>query len=365
MKGYMDKRITDAIKGCALICMFVHHFFTFPNWYIEGVSYPELTEFAALFREPLKICVPVFAFLTGYFYFFNTKKSMRYSVQKISDVLVSYWMVYIPLLIFAVSTKCYRVNAADIFYEMLALKRPIMSFCWYVYFYYCTMLLLPLLSRNTKAIPFAADIVVWLLLPNIACIVFIHWNNNDLIQQIPQNMKLWFPCVAAGYLFAKHKLFDLFDSFLGNTKPYWNILLYVLLIIGSAMGRYVCDSFTIGSILVRDIPYNLTFSMDIVYSPIFIYGLAKLLQCVKISWILKLLGELGKKSLVMWFVHCCFFSCCSPLTQKILYFPKNPILVTIFGLLLCYVAAVLFSYVIDPVLKRKNAFLRGGKKTAE
>ena len=143
------------------------------------------------------------------------------------------------------------------------------------------------------------------------------------------------------------------------------ILLYVLLIIGSAMGRFVCDSFTIGSILVRDIPYNLTFSMDIVYSPIFIYGLAKLLQCVKISWILKLLGELGKKSLVMWFVHCCFFSCCSPLTQKILYFPKNPILVTIFGLLLCYVAAVLFSYIIDPVLKRKNAFLRGGKKTAE
>ena len=357
MKEYMTKRITDAIKGVALIFMFVHHFFTFPDWYVEGISYPELLEFARIFRLPLKMCVPVFAFLTGYFYFFNADKSMRYSIRKILDVLVSYWVVYIFLLVFAVLTNCYTFNAADILWEMFALKRPIMTFCWYVSFYYCTMLLLPLLSRNTKKIPFAADICVWLLLPNVICLLIMHYNKFNAIQQLPKNMKEWFPCVAIGYLFAKHNLFDLFDSFLENAKQHWKIVLYILLVSGSAMGRFVSDSFTIGFIEIRNVSYNLIFSTDIFYTPIFVYGLAKLLQSVKINQIHKLLGELGRKSLIMWFVHCIFFNCCKTLTQKILYVPQNPILVTIFGLLLCYIAAVMLSFIITSILKRKNSII--------
>lgn len=65
--SYLDRPISDAIKGIALIFMFIHHFFTFPEWYVSGISYPELSLFARLFCWPLKICVSVFAFLTGYF----------------------------------------------------------------------------------------------------------------------------------------------------------------------------------------------------------------------------------------------------------------------------------------------------------
>jgi uncharacterized membrane protein len=68
--SYLKRDISSAIKGIALICMFLHHFFTFPDWYVEGISYPYLLGIVQYFYAPLKMCIPVFAFLTGYFYCF-------------------------------------------------------------------------------------------------------------------------------------------------------------------------------------------------------------------------------------------------------------------------------------------------------
>ena len=53
---YFDRNMTDLLKGVALIFMFVHHLFTFPSWYIDSISYPELEAFAHIFCMPFKIC---------------------------------------------------------------------------------------------------------------------------------------------------------------------------------------------------------------------------------------------------------------------------------------------------------------------
>ena len=63
--------MTNILKGIAVIFMFVHHMFTFPRWYIDSISYPELKDFASFFCSPFKLCVGMFAFLTGYSYFFT------------------------------------------------------------------------------------------------------------------------------------------------------------------------------------------------------------------------------------------------------------------------------------------------------
>ena len=353
MKDYLDKTNTTAIKGIALICIFLHHFFTFPKYYIEGIAYPELSSFAKYFCLPLKICVPVFAFFTGYFYFTNQKKTLLYSIRKISDILLQYWAIYIPFLCFALVANCYQFDILNISYELFALKRPVMVFCWYVNFYYCTMLLLPLLSKNSNNKPLV-DVLVWLLFPNIMCLLLTRYNNNSIVQQLFNNVQQWFPCVAAGYLFAKYSLFDIFDNIMGNFKKHWRIVLYILLIIVAVMGRYVFRAFTVGSIYIQKKAFTLRFTTDILYAPMFIFGSAKLLQYAKESWIHKVLRAIGKKSLLMWFIHCIFFNACKTLTQKILYFPKNPILVTLFGLLLCYVFATMISFIIDPLLRKKN-----------
>ena len=250
MKEYLCRPITDAIKGVALILMFVHHFFTFPGWYVQGISYPGLTAFAELFCEPSKICVPVFAFLTGFFYFFCQKKTLRYSFFKISDVLITYWAVYFPFLCFAIYLGCYQFDFADVLYEMIALKRPIMSFCWYVNFYCSAMILLPLLTGNPVKNWFF-DAFFLLLLPIVVCTFLRKACSDPLINQLYENISTWFPCVAAGYLFAKYNLFDVFDGCSDHLDKRWRIILYCSLVCLAAMGRKYSGFFPIGYIKVK------------------------------------------------------------------------------------------------------------------
>lgn len=68
---FFDRSTTSVIKGIAVIMMFIHHFFTFPAWWVGGVHYPLLEKLAPYFSMPLKLCVPVFCFITGYFYCFK------------------------------------------------------------------------------------------------------------------------------------------------------------------------------------------------------------------------------------------------------------------------------------------------------
>ena len=50
--AYMDRRTTGAIKGIALVLMFVHHMFAFPDFLMDPGMYPNLTEAAAI------LCLP-------------------------------------------------------------------------------------------------------------------------------------------------------------------------------------------------------------------------------------------------------------------------------------------------------------------
>lgn len=58
--------------------------------------------------------------------------------------------------------------------------------------------------------------------------------------------------------------------------------------------------------------------------------------------------KIGDKSLLMWFVHCAFFGVTKVVFQPILYAPKWPVLVLLWGLLICYIV----SRGIDCVVKR-------------
>ena len=354
---YLNKNTTDAIKGIALICMFIHHFFTFPSWYIDGISYPQLDTFAKYVNWPTKICVPVFAFLTGYFYFFTQKKTLHYSVKKMTDLLISYWAVYLPFLGFAIASGCYKFDLHDFIYELFGLKGSIMTFGWYVYFYCVSMILLPFLTKLSEHAP-VKETIVLLVFPVAGCIIFKNFIPNTVLRDAIVNIQIWYPCVAVGYLYAKYKVFDSFDQFFETSgSNIIKIISYILLIGAAAVGRYVSIFFTIGTIEVRGPYHELIFPMDLLYAPMFIYGFAKLLQYIKNDIPFKLLGYLGRQSLFMWFLHCFFFNVCKEKTMKLLYFPRIPVLVLFFGLLLCYGPSALLSCVLRPVFKQKNRLL--------
>jgi len=74
---YFDKETTLIIKGIALLMMFMHHFFTFPKWWPNDTSVLFFNNYYGLFKDPLKLCVGLFCFITGYFYYFNKGKLLN------------------------------------------------------------------------------------------------------------------------------------------------------------------------------------------------------------------------------------------------------------------------------------------------
>lgn len=352
---YMDKNTTLALKGIALICMFVHHFFTFPDWHVHGHIYAGLTSFANDFCVPLKICVPVLAFLTGYFYAGHKGRTYRYSLRKISDLYVSYWMIYIPLLVLAIVLNRCPFYVSGFVYEMLAVKTDIMIFCWYVYFYAVAMLLLPLLTKSDTYSPIE-DIFLLLVLPTAVTSVVAQIYYEGMIHQFATDIRDWFPSIASGYLCAKYGLFEkLFDRGVMRFRSgALHLIIWAGMVLLAFLGRYYCQYLHLGGIEIRGGVYEILYTMDVFYAPLFVYGMANLLQFISRTWMMKPLILLGKQSMLMWFLHCVFFNVFREITQPILYFPQNPVLVVLFGLLLCYLLAAVVDPVLKRILKEKN-----------
>lgn len=354
---YMDRDTTAAIKGIALVFMFIHHFFTFPDFFIEGISYPWIQRFADLFVEPMKLCVPVFSFLTGYFYAFNQNRTFRYTLRKITDLYVSYWIVYLAILIFAMAVGCWDFSLYSFAFEMAALQMPLMVFCWYVLFYSYSMLLLPVLAKRDSSL--VEDVLYLLLLPVIVSSVLSGMYLEGFMNSVVQNIRDWYPGIVSGYLCAKYTVFEkLFDRGADRCKDTVSkLLIWFALAVTAAAGRYWWKYLYIGSLQLRSGNYPIMLTADFFLAPMFVYGAARLLQYVKNTVLMKILGEIGKYSLHMWFLHCVFFNVCRQVTQPILYWPGKPVLVVIWGLVLCYVPAVLLDKLIVPCNKLKNRFL--------
>lgn len=210
----IDKELSIFIKGLAIILMIIHHSFGFPDYYIETISYPELQQFTKYISQCTKLCVALFAFLTGYVYAFNKSKSYKYSLRKIFVFLVDYWIVYIILLVIAILIGGYNPSIKDIFLEMFALKRPIMKFCWYVFFYWELMLIMPAFTKIIDSKKFLKEFL-YSILGFFIISILIHIFN---IESNYATIIAYFPVVICGYLCAKYDIFNIVYQFLLKFK---------------------------------------------------------------------------------------------------------------------------------------------------
>lgn len=87
----MDKKTTQMIKGVAILIMLAHHFIVF--------SFSKLPNSVVLFGTACKICVAIYAVLSGYGYFFAREKTVRYGLKKSFGLLQIYWLQLFTLFI--------------------------------------------------------------------------------------------------------------------------------------------------------------------------------------------------------------------------------------------------------------------------
>ena len=361
---YFDRNTTSVIKGIALIMMFIHHFFTFPSWWNEGIQYPVLEKIAPYFCEPLKLCVPIFCFITGYFYYFNNSKSLMYSLKKITDILLYYWSVFVIFAMVNVAVVHYSYKVSDIILELFALRSPTMIFCWYVIFYCISMVILPFLAKLMERNSVHRNLFICLLVVPIVIygmLFFIKVSIGKGIIYKLVNDFVYFPSILIGYIFAKFDLFQKIDMIGKKWYSIKSLRIFLLSIVAicAAMGRYIMPSilFEIGELPGLSGINGLSISLDFIYAPLFIYCIVNISRCIKIGFIDKILAGIGKQSLLMWFLHCIFFNQAKTVIQPVLYYPHNPVLVLFWGLILCYCAAIILDIGLSRLIAIKNKAL--------
>lgn len=348
---YFTKSESGVIKGVALIMMFVHHFLTFPEWYPAGISYPVLQRLAPYIRGPLRLCVAVFCFLSGCVYYHRPDKTFRYSLRKIRNILISYWCVFLPFALIAAFFADYSYTAAGFIEELFALYRPTMCFCWYVPFYGAFMLLLPLTVKLLRRGALWDTFVCFLVVP-MALTLAERFVRNGMVREVFDSLISFYPCVLAGCLFARFGVFQRLEAF--NRKIVrrdgLNGILWAAVLMIVPFGRWVEPSVTV---MFKELPLvhfapSVTVNLDAVYAPLFLCALVRLHRIIDCRWLTAGLAAIGRHSLSMWFVSCIFFGNCQAIFKHVLYLPRNPVLVVLWGLGLCYAV----SLAVDSVAGR-------------
>lgn len=357
--SYFDKNITNVIKGIALVFMFIHHMFTFPDAYVEGISYPTLEPYARWLCNSFNMCVSIFAFMTGYCYFFVKSKTYRYVFRKITDFLLTYWFVYILLLSIALLLGKYDdITMRSFVLELFALNRVVMVFCWYVPFYIASMLILTFASKcsvNRRI----KEVIFMLVLPVLSTVILAKFVGNSVIAGNLENVSEWFPCIAIGYICASNSVFQRFFDKIVNLVKWKTIrlLIYVFLAVGVFLLRHYVPKVTLFTFSIMDHSVPVAVFADVIYAPVFVYAAVNIVRMIQVNIIWKVIGEIGKYSLYMWFLHCIFFNVSQEVFQPILYLPKNPVLVVLWGLLLCYVFARIIDIPLKKIINFKNGLI--------
>lgn len=338
--NFLSKESTSFIKGVALVFMFIHHFFTLSkDVYIEQVRFLYNEGFAKNFCAPFKICVPIFAFITGYVYFYCKNKDVKYSIKKATNLWISYVAVLIVLLVPLVLLNLYSFTPVDFVLDLLALTRTIVSFNWYVAFYIISIFLLPVLSIAIEKKPLLAvllsitiSFLIWKMIPGL--IPEMLW----FLRQLPDDMQ-WFPCIVSGYAFARFNLFTEAKSTLSSHNPFIVFFFYIIMM------------------LIPFVTRNYIPEFDFITVPLFIFGLSSVYEMIRHKIIVKPISIIGKHSMYMWFFHCGFFNALKSYTQPVLYFPENPVLILSLGLLFCIIPSIIIDYPIRFLIRVKNRIL--------
>lgn len=345
------KETTKIMKGLMLTFMFALHFFCSPSFLIDSIDWTDSMGWIAKnLQMPFDICVRVFAFLTGYFYFYNPNKDWKYSARKIFIIMINYWIIYGILLFLAAVTNSYSFEIKSIILEMLGLYRPIMIFCWYVPFYVISMLLLPTVERISKKRNIEW-IVYGILLPYFGGILFCKVIRIELIRRVIMDISTYFPVIGIGYLIAKNDVFFRMDRLLkkingSNNRFFLTSLIWIICF----LGQNIIHTGMLSNLLRGG-------SLFLWYSsiPMFVYCTIKLIEQEHFVALRVIFRELGEKSLPMWFVHCAFFNASKQVFQPILYAPGNIALVLIWGSLVCYLLSCVINCIIKlPIRKLFN-----------
>ena len=164
-------------------------------------------------------------------------------------------------------------------------------------------------------------------------------------------MYLWFPVVLMGYVFAEFQLFERAKEYISNRTR--TTILCTTLVFLALIGRFLEPSIRFRFERIPELKMNL----DVLYAPMFIFAIVTLFEKRPFKHMRGVLSVIGKYSMMMWFLSCIFFNNSKTVFQPILYAVKNPILVLIWGCILCLIPAFFLTKLVRIFTDLKNSVL--------
>lgn len=273
-----------------------------------------------------KLCVCIFAFISGYGTYISFKKHekfrdrMIYCLKKIFRLLGMYWIALVCFFIpiFAIFQK---VTFSQVVSNLFLRSISMVHTGWYVRFYIIALLVLCLYSalESVKS-NWSFDIVMCFIVP---IVLDIYCPGNEFSH--------YYPIFMLGYIFSKYNLYEHYESFIRS-----NIARSVVSIV-ALLGLLVIR------LKIGDMIYHV--SMITFIGPVFCYVLAFILKWIaKCKWIEEVLFFLAHYSTWYWFLHAIFHEGILQI-QKIGYLPHNIFLIVVWVFLILTPIAILLQYI--------------------
>ena len=318
------------IKGIAIMYMLCHHLL-FSQGAVEliGFHYPQ--GFDKILFQYFRLCVPMFAFLTGWGIAAKNKIEVKYVVKKIVLLYLAYNMVYLTLLPFAIWGG-YRPGVCDVILEITGLKRNVMVFCWYVPFYAFGIIILVWMKhffiKNENILLHGLLGVVF---PIPIFYLFQSLCKNEILFDLFNHLMHYYPCISIGYIIFEcaNRYKEKVNKALNSNTKIKAIVLFVIINFALLIGR------------------SKVTALDFVYGPVLVISLL-LLYKAGFTKFERLIKKYGARSEFIWFLHCMIFAAgIGGYIQKWCYAVKNPIAVFLISGVALYFVAVIYEKVFS------------------
>ena len=337
------KSDTNIAKCVAVILMFIHHLFAFPERLHNNVSFisaftfknTPVEQYIGVFGQ---LCVSIFMFLSGLGIYICVEKSKNITnivTRRLKNTYITYWevfLVFIPIgLILDDPNIGLSIN--EFICNFFALKVSYNMEWWFITAYLIILLLTPWIISwvNRATSQLYTDIVLIMIFHLIATLIipeliklaiFNKFRETLVWNAISITLRYISPFVM-GCLIVKYELF----------LKYWRIFNNKFLL--------VITSFVL-CILIFFLRLVLGSIYDFIWAPIFIVSTTTLIR--NIPLLRELFNIIGKRSAKMWLIHSFY---CYYFFQEIIFAPKYSIIILIFLLIASYLSAFFLDKFYD------------------
>lgn len=337
-----DKNDTKYIKGIAICFMLWHHLFGAPLRLAENsftslitLNENQLATTIALF---CKLCVALFTVLSGYGIYKSSQRSVNdghFIGRHILRLYKNVWLIFVMAM--PVYVYKYRDFGSSIIsesiYNFFGLKATFNREWWFIFPYAILLACFPAIKRfvDRSRASFAGDTIIlalfsafyiYILPPIMESSVFSDFSGTIFYG----NMSLTFsilPSFVAGCMLARYDILSTVKNKLAG-RGIW------------------CAAAVVLMLAVFIVRFSSSVLYDFIYAPVYIICFLILMPTKPFRLCSKVFMALGEESAVMWLVHSFF---CYYWGQKLVYFPKYPVIIFIW----CTILSFFTAKIIDKI----------------